>query len=103
MTAGTASKEEVGKRPNSILLGPNLSENRIGDPDNKHNFVYQYQLHSLSRRGVTTVCKTTYVIIAGISVTAIDYAERLVRKNTSAESIILKGYDERSRKQESFR
>ena len=49
------------------------------------------------------MCKTTYVIITGISVTAIDYAQRLVRKNTSAESIILKECDECSRKQESLK
>ena len=49
------------------------------------------------------MCKTTYVIITGISVTAIDYAQHLVRKNTSAESIILKGCDERSRKLESLK
>jgi len=101
LTAGTTSKEEANDQIRYYLV-QHFTENRIGDPDNKHNFVYQYQLHSLSR-GVITVCKTTYVNITGISVSAIDYAQRLVRKNTSAESIILKQCDERSSKQESLK
>ena len=35
------------------------------------------------------MCKTSYVVLTGISVQAIDYAQRLVRNNISAESIIL--------------
>jgi len=101
LTAGTASKEEANDQIRYYLV-QKFTENRIGDPDNKHNFLYQYQLHSLSR-GVVNVCKTTYINITGISSTAIDYAQRLVRKNTSAESIILKGSDERSVKQESLK
>ena len=69
LTAGTTSKEEANDQIRYYLV-QHFTENRIGDPDNRHNFVYQYQLHSLSR-GVITVCKTTYVIITGISVTAI--------------------------------
>jgi hypothetical protein len=101
LTAGTASKEEANDQIRYYLV-QKFTENRIGDPDNKHNFLYQYQLHSLSR-GVVNVCKTTYINITGISSTAIDYAQRLVRKNTSAESIIMKGSDERSVKQESLK
>ena len=102
LTAGTTSKEEANDQIRYYLV-QKFTENRIGDPSNKHNFLYHYQLHSLSR-GVITVCKTTYIIITGISVTAIDYAQRLVRKNTSAESIILKGCDdELSLKQESLK
>ena len=102
LTAGTNSKEEANDQIRYYLV-QKFTENRIGDPSNKHNFLYHYQLHSLSR-GVITVCKTTYIIITGISVTAIDYAQRLVRKNTSAESIILKGCDdELSLKQESLK
>ncbi len=101
LTAGTTSKEEANDQIRYYLL-QQFTENRIGDPDNKHNFLYQYQLHSLSR-GVITVCKTTHVNITGISVSAIDYAQCLVRKNTSAESIILKQSDERSSKQESLK
>ena len=101
LTAGSTSKEEANDQIRYYLV-QKFTENRIGDPNSKYNFVYQYQLHSLSR-GVVNVCKTTYIIITGISVTAIDYAQRLVRKNTSAESIILKGCDERSLKQESLK
>ena len=100
LTAGTTSTEEANDQLRYYLV-QKFTENRIGDPDNKQNFLYLYQLHSLSR-GVITVCKTTYIVITGISLSAIDYAQRLVRKNTSAESIILKG-DERSLKQESLK
>ena len=35
------------------------------------------------------MCKTAYIIITGVSLQAIDYSQRLVRDNVSAESILL--------------
>ena len=99
--AGTSSDEEANNQLRYYLV-QKFTENRVGDPDNKQNFLYLYQLHSLSR-GTITVCKTTYIVITGISVAAIDYAQRLVRKNTSAESIILRDCDGRNAKQESLK
>ena len=99
--AGTSSDEEASNQLRYYLV-QKFTENRIGDPDNKQNFFYLYQLHSLSR-GTITVCKTTYIVITGISVAAIDYAQRLVRRNTSAESIILRDCDGRNAKQESLK
>ena len=99
--AGTSSDEEASNQLRYYLV-QKFTENRIGDADNKQNFLYLYQLHSLSR-GTITVCKTTYIVITGISVAAIDYAQRLVRRNTSAESIILRDCDGRNAKQESLK
>lgn len=102
LTAGTTSTEEANDQLRYYLV-QKFTENRIGDPNDKHNVLYLYQLHSLSR-GVITVCKTTYIIITGVSLSVIEYAQKLVRKNTSPESIILRGTDnDRSLKQESLK
>ena len=103
LTTGTTSIEEANDQLRYYLV-QKFTENRIGgDPNDKHNnFLYLYQLHSLSR-GVITVCKTTYIIITGVSLSVIEYAQKLVRKNTSPESIILRGTDDRSIKQESLK
>jgi len=47
LTAGTKSKEEADDQIRYYLV-QHFTENRIGDPDKKQNFIYQYQLHSLS-------------------------------------------------------
>ena len=101
LQAGVDSPAEASEQLRYYLV-QKFTENRIGDPDNKQNFFYLYQLHSLSR-GTITVCKTTYIVITGISVAAIDYAQRLVCRNTSAESIILRDCDGRNAKQESLK
>ena len=87
LTAGTTSTEEANDQLRYYLV-QKFTENRIYDPENKQNHLYIYQLHSLSR-GLITVCKTAYIIMTGVSVQAIDYAQRLVRKEISAESILL--------------
>ena len=59
--AGTSSDEEASNQLRYYLV-QKFTEYRIGDPDNKQNFLYLYQLHSLSR-GTTIVCKTTCIVI----------------------------------------
>jgi hypothetical protein len=62
LTAGTSSTAEANEQLWYYLV-QKFSETRIGDPNDNHNFSYLYQLHSLSRGGVITVCRTTYIII----------------------------------------
>ena len=100
LTAGTSSTAEANEQLRYYLV-QKFTKNRIGDPNDNRNFSYLYQLHSLSR-GVITVCRTTYIIITGVSLSAIEHAQRLVRKNTSPESIILRGTD-RNLKEDSLR
>ena len=52
LTAGTTSTEEANDQLRYYLV-QKFTENRIGDPDNKQNFLYLYQLHSLSRGVIT--------------------------------------------------
>lgn len=88
LQAGAVSEAEANEQLRYYLV-QKFTENRIyDDSDNKHNHLYLYQLHSLSR-GIITVCKMAYIIITGVSVQAIEYSQRLVRNNVSAESIIL--------------
>ena len=87
LQAGTDSAADASEQLRYYLV-QKFTENRVYDPENKQNYLYIYQLHSLSR-GVLTVCKTAYIIMTGVSIQAIDYAQRLVRKEISAESIIL--------------
>ena len=87
LQAGVDSPAEASEQLRYYLV-QKFTENRIYDPENKQNHLYIYQLHSLSR-GLITVCKTAYIIMTGVSVQAIDYAQRLVRKEISAESILL--------------
>jgi hypothetical protein len=70
LTAGTTSTEDANDQLRYYYLVQKFTENRIGNPDNKQNFLYLYKLHSLTR-GVVTVCKTTYIFITGISFSAI--------------------------------
>ena len=56
LTAGTTSKEEANDQIRYYLV-QHFTENRIRDSDNKHNFVYQYQLHSLSRGVKDNLCQ----------------------------------------------
>jgi hypothetical protein len=95
LQAGAGSDEEASKQLRWYLV-QKFTENRTYDPENKHNFLYLYQLHSLSR-GIITVCKTAYIIITGVSLQAIDYSQRLVRDNVSAESILLGKADQETK------
>lgn len=94
LQAGIDSETEANKQLRYYLV-QKFTENRVFDADdNKHNYEYIYQLHSLSR-GVVTVCKMAYIIITGVSYQAIEYAQKLVRNNVSAEGILL-GKDDQS-------
>ena len=79
LQAGTDSETEANKQLRYYLV-QKFTENRVFDADNKHNYEYIYQLHSLSR-GVVTVCKMAYIILTGVSYQAIEYAQKLVRNN----------------------
>ena len=95
LIAGSGNQAEANDQLRYYLV-QKYTENRVyasEDGSNHHNTLYIYQVYSLSR-GITTVCKTSYVVLTGISVQAIDYAQRLVRNNISAESIILSNFDE---------
>ena len=83
LQAGVDSPAEASEQLRYYLV-QKFTENRIYDSENKQNHLYIYQLHSLSR-GLIQVCKTAYIIMTGVSVQAIDYAQRLVRKEISAE------------------
>ena len=92
LQCGVGSATEANDQLRYYLVHK-FTENRVYDPENKHNYLYIYQLHSLSR-GIITVCKTAYVIITGVSVQAIDYSQRLVPNNISAESLLLNKSEE---------
>jgi hypothetical protein len=94
-----AENQKVANEQLHYYLVQKFTENRVCDvsDDTNHNSMYTYQVYSLSR-GITTVCKTAYIILTGISVDAIDYAQKRVRNNVSAESIILRNSDEKRSK-----
>ena len=92
LQSGVGSVTEANDQLRYYLVHK-FTENRVYDPENKHNYLYIYQLHSLSR-GIITICKTAYVIITGVSVQAIDYSQRLVRNNISAGSFLLSKSEE---------
>jgi hypothetical protein len=98
LIAGSGTPAEANEQLRYYLV-QKFTENRVNvsDGGGNHNTLYIYQVYSLSR-GITTVCKTSYVVLTGISVQAIDYAQRLVRNNISAESIILGNSDEKKTK-----
>lgn len=89
---GTESVAEANDQLRYYLV-QKFTDNRKIDMLNKHNQLYIYQLHSLSR-GIITVCKTAYIIVTGVSREAIDYAQRLIRNNKSAESMLLGSSDQ---------
>ena len=92
MMLGTESDTDRDKQLLYYLV-QKFTENRQ-QATNKHNFKYIYQLHSLSR-GTISVCKFAYIVITGIKDEMINYAQRLVRDQVSAESILF-GKDESS-------
>ena len=92
--AGSKSDAETSSQLRYYLV-QKFQESRKSDSLQKQNQSYVYQLFSLSR-GPTEVCKTAYIILTGVSVTAIDYAQRLVRNDVSAESLILKNSDQQT-------
>jgi hypothetical protein len=92
LQCGVGSATEANDQLRYYLVHK-FTENRVYDPENKHNYLYIYQLHSLSRV-IITVCKTAYVIITGVSVQTIDYSQCLVRNFFSAESLLLSKSEE---------
>jgi hypothetical protein len=98
LTAGSGNQAEANDQLRYYLV-QKFTKNRVNvsDGGGNHNTLYKYQVYSLSR-GITTVCNTSYIVLTGISVQAIDNAQRLVRNNISAESIILGNSDEKKTK-----
>ena len=70
LQAGADSAAEASEQLRYYLV-QKFTENRVYDPENKQNYLYIYQLHSLSR-GLLTVCKTAYIIMTGVSLQAIE-------------------------------
>ena len=99
MMVGTANDSERDKQLLYYLV-QKFTENR--QATSKHNFKYTYQLHSLSR-GTVSVCKFAYIVITGIKDEIINYAQRQVREQVSAESILFGNNDSEDRRMRSLR
>lgn len=85
LTMGSKNEGEASKQLRHYLV-QKFSENRTAKTE--HYFKFVYTLHSLVR-GSVTVCKCAYVILTGVKVEVINYAQRLVRDGVSAESVFM--------------
>ena len=87
---GTPDQQVSSKQLRTFLVA-NFEQGKVSSSEGK-NMEWVYQLLSISQRPID-VCKTAYVAVTGISPSALDYAQKQVRKNVSSLGLTL-GHDD---------